>query len=64
MPEGANLGLGSNEELIRELITRFSLQASQTSVDSYINIVRATKLAEMLGSMDSMTKEYRTVDSR
>lgn len=47
----AYLGLATTEELLRELIARFSLNHN------------AVILAEMVGGLSMTEKEYRTVDS-
>jgi hypothetical protein len=51
------LGLASTDQLLRELIARWSMDLTYDSVD------RAVVLAEMLGRLDAATREYRTVDS-
>jgi hypothetical protein len=60
--EKANLGLATTEKLIRELITRFKLDAIESTVECSLNIDRALTLAILLGGLSSMQKEYRTVD--
>lgn len=54
-----NLGCATTEELMRELIARFSTGAVALAAP---HVEQAVALAEMLGGLDSMTKEYRTVD--
>jgi hypothetical protein len=60
----AHLGLASNEELLRELITRFRMEqyTDSISVSAYAAVDRALALSEMLGSMGAPEREYRTVD--
>jgi len=63
----ANLGLASTEEMIRELICRFKMtqyanQASGTRSDVVRAVDYALILAEMLGSMNPLEKEYRPID--
>lgn len=50
------LGLATSEELIRELIARFSHNSDPGDID------RALALAEMVGRMSARSREYRTVD--
>lgn len=59
----ANLGEASTEELMRELIARDRTSVIQSTFDAYTRVRRVEVLAEMLGSMNSPTREYRTVDS-
>ena len=61
--EKANLGLATNETLIRELITRFKLDAVQGGIDASLNVDRALTLAILLGGLPAYLKEYRTVNS-
>ena len=61
----ANLGLVSNEEMMRELICRFKMEvynsgAGTISVNGSID--RALVLSEMLGGMSAPEREYSTVD--
>jgi len=56
------LGLATNEQMIRELICRFKIDASQTNGWALPSIERALTLAEMLGGMVATEREYRTVD--
>jgi hypothetical protein len=60
----AHLGLASNEELLRELITRFRMEqyVDSVSVSVYAAVDRALLLSEMLGGMGAPEREYRTVD--
>lgn len=53
MNDSPLLGLATTEELFRELIARFSTQ---------LMIDKALKLAEMLGELYAIDREYRTVD--
>lgn len=62
MPK-ANLGEASTEELFRELICRLAIVPIQMSNAHLKGTERGLILAEMLGSLDSMEREYRTVDS-
>lgn len=62
MPK-ANLGLASTEKLFRELICRLAIVPVQTSITHLKATERGLILAEMLGGLDSMEREYRTVDS-
>ena len=52
--QSVQLGLASTEQLLRELITRFT--------PGIIGVQRAIVLAEMLGGLDAADREYRTVD--
>lgn len=49
------LGLATTEELIRELIARFTIPATRVS--------EALRLAEMIGNLSAGEREYRTTDS-
>jgi hypothetical protein len=59
--EKANLGLATTETLLRELMTRFKINAVANQ-DVSLNINRALTLALLLGSLSELDKEYRTVD--
>jgi hypothetical protein len=48
------LGLATTEELMRELIARFTVPIE------FLGMKRALVLAEMLGGMDSAERDYRT----
>ena len=61
--EQASLGLASNEDMLRELICRFKLDSLGGDVGVLPRVERALTLAEMLGSMDTVEREYRTVDA-
>jgi hypothetical protein len=58
----AMLGLASTEQLIRELITRFTVHHPHSQETQHASTQRALMLAEMLGGLDAPTREYRTVD--
>src|SRR6476646_5197556 len=60
----ANLGLASNEEMMRELICRFKMEQYTNGSDISVHkaIERALILSEMIGSMDAPEREYRVVD--
>ena len=60
----ANLGLASNEEMMRELICRFKMEQYTNGSDISVHraIERALILSEMIGSMDAPEREYRTTD--
>jgi hypothetical protein len=60
--EKAHLGLATTETLLRELMTRFKINAITSSVDNGLNINRALTLAILLGGLSEIEKEYRTVD--
>jgi len=62
---GAQLGLATNEELMRELICRFRMNTYvQGSTETHqMSVDRALALAEMLGGMSAPDREYRTVDA-
>jgi hypothetical protein len=53
--DSARLGLATTEEMIRELICRFKVDQTFSSVE------RALVLAEMLGGMGAPDREYATV---
>lgn len=59
--EKAHLGLATTETLLRELMTRFKINAVANQ-DVSLNINRALTLALLLGSLSELDKEYRTVD--
>jgi hypothetical protein len=61
-PQEPLLGLATTEELMRELIVRFT--AKFTIHDVIGGVEKALVLAEMLGSLSSTEREYRTVDKR
>ncbi len=63
MTDSANLGLASTEEMFRELISRFTVHHPHSSETQHASTNRALVLAEMLGGLDAITREYRTVDS-
>lgn len=61
------LGLATTQQLMRELIVRFTMtqyvnQASGVRPDVARAVDRALVLAEMLGGMNGPEREYRTVD--
>ncbi len=58
----ANLGLATTEEMMRELICRFTISTSPHDLERPTKVSRALTLAEMLGSMSSYEREYRTVN--
>lgn len=60
----AQLGLASTEDMFRELICRFKMAqyGPLINVETAQAVDRALVLAEMLGSLDAPTREYRTVD--
>jgi hypothetical protein len=60
--EQALLGLASTEQLLRELICRFTVHHPHSQETQYAATQRALTLAEMLGGLDAPTREYRTVD--
>jgi hypothetical protein len=53
--DGPLLGLATTEELMRELMARFTITLG------YGHTHRALVIAEMLGGLDAADKEYRTV---
>lgn len=57
--EFAKLGLATTEELIRELIARFTIGTTSNPND-YLAQERALKLAEMVGGMGALDREYKT----
>lgn len=63
MPEKPMLGFATNEDLMRELIARFSIDAISSNLNAFGQINRIVILSEMLGGMDATNREYRTVDS-
>jgi hypothetical protein len=60
--EKANLGLATNEKLIRELITRFKMDALNNNIDQIKYMDRAITMGILLGSMSPEDREYRSVD--
>lgn len=58
---GANLGMATTEEMMRELIVRFKMNMYGEHT-KMLDFERALVLAEMLGSMSALEREYRTVD--
>jgi hypothetical protein len=60
--EEANLGLATTEEMLRELICRFSGHRPHNPLGHREGINRCVTLAEMLGSLSTAEREYRTVD--
>ncbi len=60
----ANLGMATTEDLFRELITRLAIVpvGTPTILGNIISTKRGLILAEMLGSLDTMEREYRTVN--
>ncbi|MEY4932521.1 MAG: hypothetical protein RLZZ403_841 [Pseudomonadota bacterium] len=58
----ANLGAATTEELLREVIARFSIPQEGFKMDSGL-VHRSLVLAEMIGSLSAYDREYRTVDS-
>jgi len=54
------LGLASTEELFRELICRLTV-VPEASVTTVTAVKRGLILAEMLGSLSTGEREYRTV---
>lgn len=62
-PQEPYLGLATTEELFRELIARFSVNADRNVIGNLNMVNRALVLAEMLGSLSGPDREYRTVDS-
>jgi hypothetical protein len=55
-----NLGLASTESLFREIISR--LRITGDPMLTLRNIDKVLVLAELLGSLEPMEREYRTVD--
>jgi hypothetical protein len=70
MKESPLLGLATTEELLREVIARFTTTMTQTEVvfhatgQTYGNVARALILAEMLGGLNALDREYRTAEPR
>jgi hypothetical protein len=69
--DGPLLGLATTEELFREIIARFTTTGlSDTSVifhatgTTHLNVNRALLLAEMLGGLNALDREYRTAEPR
>jgi hypothetical protein len=58
--EDANLGLATTEEMLRELICRFTV-APTDDISAFRGVPRGLILAEMLGGLDAQEREYRTV---
>ena len=56
----AQLGLATTEELIRELIARFTVHYAHDEVGQRRNTERALMLAELLGGLAAVDREYRT----
>jgi hypothetical protein len=56
--DSANLGLATTEELLRELIAR---ERGSNSI-AFVYTERAVLLAEILGGMSRIEREYRTID--
>lgn len=66
-PMEPRLGLATNEQLLQELITRLegillTDQSPGVSAQRIKHVGWALRLAVMLGEMDAVTKEYRTVE--
>jgi hypothetical protein len=64
-----HLGLATTEQLFRELIARFEGvllidQSSGVSITRMKHIAWALQLSEMLGGIDKLTREYRTVGDK
>lgn len=59
----AQLGLATTEQLMRELIVRFTVHYPHDWSSQLKSIERALALSEMLGGLDAPTREYRTVDA-
>jgi hypothetical protein len=57
MDKRSQLGLATTEELLRELIARFTIPTP-----TLIGVERALQLAEILGSLPPNKRNYRTVD--
>jgi hypothetical protein len=57
------LGLATIEQLMRELIVRFTVHYPHDSISQMKSIERALALSEMLGGLDAPIREYRTVDA-
>jgi hypothetical protein len=70
MREEPLLGLATTEELLREVIARFTTTMTQTEVvfhatgTTYGNVARALILAEMLGGLNALDREYRPAEPR
>jgi hypothetical protein len=62
MTDKASLGLASTEELFRELICRFTV-ALPNDIRQARMVNRGLILAEMLGGLDEVDKEYRTINN-
>jgi hypothetical protein len=56
-----HLGLATTEEMFREIIARFSNLPSG-SAEEWAGHRNALVLAEMLGGLGAVEREYRTVD--
>lgn len=59
--EEANLGLATTEELVNELIARFTINYIG-SPEQLLAMDRIVILAKFLGGLTALEKEYRTVD--
>ena len=57
-----NLGCATTEELFEELIARFTVYYPHNAINSILMTGRAIDLAKMLGGLDAVQKEYRTID--
>lgn len=62
MSDGPQLGLATTEELFREVIARLTIN-DYSAVQHQLDVDRALVLAEMLGGLCAVEREYRTVDS-
>jgi hypothetical protein len=56
------LGLATTEVLFRELISRFSVTFPLDAAGTTAVTSRAIALAEILGGLSSIEREYRPVD--
>jgi hypothetical protein len=54
------LGLATTDEMLRELIARFTVNARGTHT-LLIDVRRIATLAELLGGLSAPEREYRTV---
>ena len=63
--EQALLGLASTEDLMKELIARFHVNAliENEEFESSLNFLRGRTLQNILTGMQNWEKRYRTVDS-
>jgi hypothetical protein len=57
------LGLATTEELLREVIVRFTIIYRNDPINHERNVERALVLAEMVGGLSAFDREYRTADS-